>query len=77
MFEWYMSSNKRRRDIPEQAEMRISVSEAIKQNTRKKRWIDAEKQQDSDYSRLSLRSSLLGAFRSGDGCIRWLKIHME
>ena len=72
MFEWYMSSNKRRRDIPEQAEMRISVSEVIKQNTRKKRWIEAEKQQDSDYSHLSL-----GASRSGDGCIRWLKIHIE
>ena len=39
-----MSSNGRRRDISEQARMRVSVSEAIKQITRRKRWINAEKQ---------------------------------
>ena len=56
-----MSNNGRRREIPEQAGIRISVSEAIKQITRRKKWINAEKQLDSDYSRLSPRYSPLGA----------------
>lgn len=71
------SSNGRRREIPEQAGIRISVSEAIKQITRRKRWINTEKQLDSDYSRLCPHSSPLGAFRGRDGFIRKLKIHME
>lgn len=64
------SSNGRRREIPEQAGIRSSVSEAIKQITRRKRWINAEKQLDSDYSRLSPHSLPLGAFRRGDDFIR-------